>query len=38
MNKWLLDFHQLISKYCMKKPRYSELRPLNLMGTKRGLD
>lgn len=28
MSKWMLTFHRKLAKYCIKKPRYSELRPM----------
>lgn len=28
MCKWVNNFHRNLSKYCVKKPRYSELRPM----------
>ena len=28
MCKWASSFHRRLSKYCIKKPRYSELRPM----------
>lgn len=28
MSKWMVHFHRKLSKYCVKKPRYSELRPM----------
>jgi hypothetical protein len=28
MCRWMTSFHRRLSKYCIKKPRYSELRPM----------
>lgn len=28
ISKWMINFHRKLAKYCLKKPRYSELRPL----------
>jgi hypothetical protein len=28
MCKWMINFHRKLAKYCIKKPRYSELRPM----------
>lgn len=28
MCKWMMNFHRKLAKYCIKKPRYSELRPM----------
>lgn len=28
MCKWVATFHRKLAKYCIKKPRYSELRPM----------
>jgi hypothetical protein len=27
MSGWMLTFHRKLTKYCVRKPRYSELRP-----------
>ena len=31
MGKWVGDFHSQLAQYCVRKPRYSELRPLKFM-------
>ena len=28
ISRWVANFHRKIAKYCVKKPRYSELRPM----------
>ena len=28
MGKWVSDFHSQVAEYCTRKPRYSELRPM----------
>jgi len=28
MSKWMTNFHRKLAKYCIRKPRYSELRPV----------
>ena len=28
MSGWMMQFHRKLAKYCIKKPRYSELRPM----------
>lgn len=28
MCQWIINFHRKLSKYCIRKPRYSELRPM----------
>ena len=28
ISSWVALFHRKVSKYCIKKPRYSELRPM----------
>lgn len=28
LGKWVADFHNQVAEYCIRKPRYSELRPI----------
>ena len=28
LGKWILEFQEIIEPHCLKKPRYTELRPL----------